>query len=238
MSVRGRGSRKCALFEPARVAYSGSARCSRMSAVRSAFSALRTQRLVLHQALEVADQVHVARRSTSGGGRDGDLPESPGLSCAATSATCRIQSVARTLSSMFLLEHEWSPAMAVSAAQSMQAGATPGCRRQSVRKALFVRRCAPRARGARTAPSAPGRAVRRQHCDVAMFGIDPRVGRDAQPTVRRALEIEATRRGRSPDDRTLRRAAGRVRPPERHGRRRTTCRARQGLLRRNAAPPP
>ena len=44
------------------------------------------------------------------------------FSCAATSATWRIHGALRAVSNISRLEHEWSPAIALSAAQSMHEG--------------------------------------------------------------------------------------------------------------------
>ncbi len=52
------------------------------------------------------------------------MRERSSLSCAATSATERIQSDSSTTPVRSWLEHEWSPAIAVSAAQSIHAGMT------------------------------------------------------------------------------------------------------------------
>ena len=77
---------------------------------------------------------------------------------------------------MFLLEHEWSPAIAGNAAQSMQAGATPcSASARLLAQALLVA-------GAGFAPEAIEQRLALgvelldgQHRDVAVLGIDPRV---------------------------------------------------------------
>ena len=93
----GRASRKWALFAPARVAYSGSARCRRMSAVRRA----------LTRSARTASLARRRRASLS----TSSSPEEPGsavtgrrarstFNWAATSATVRIQFDARAVSNI------------------------------------------------------------------------------------------------------------------------------------------
>jgi len=83
--VRGRGMRKCALLEPARVAYSGSARCSRVSDVRSAFTrAARSASSSIRRCTSAT--MSLLRTLSSCRGVTAMRPRSS-FSCAATSAT-------------------------------------------------------------------------------------------------------------------------------------------------------
>jgi hypothetical protein len=100
---------------------------------------------------------------------------------------------------MSLLEHEWSPAIAVNAAQSMHAGVTPCC----VSAPCAHRRCSLPV--AAFAPEAIELCLAlgvelldREHGDVAVLGVDPRAA-------------QARRRGQARGDERGREGMGTVR---------------------------
>ena len=97
-SAVGRASRKWALLAPARVAYSGSACCRRTSDTRSAL--IRSARMASLSSCRRMSSIGLMRSSPGLAGGASAIRDRSSFSCAATSATERIQSASRTV-----LEH-------------------------------------------------------------------------------------------------------------------------------------
>ena len=89
-STLGRASRKWALLDPARVAYSGSARCSTYVGNAQRIDAIGPDRFALHLPPQIADQALPCLLAAAGDVFE--IRSRSTLSCAATSATARIHS--------------------------------------------------------------------------------------------------------------------------------------------------